>query len=77
MPDTVLPKPDPQAFDALMRAQAEALHAKRFPSLRMSGEEHARRVKSVLDALTPVDRVWVEPAIDVTVGTASGQAARR
>src|SRR2546427_5940586 len=31
MPDTVLPKPDPQAFNALMRAQAEALHAKDQP----------------------------------------------
>ena len=28
MPDTVLAKPEPQAFDALMRAQGEALHAK-------------------------------------------------
>src|SRR5205809_2347448 len=42
MPDTVLPKPDPQAFDALMRAQAEALHAKDQPP-KTPAEWHARR----------------------------------
>jgi dienelactone hydrolase len=31
MADTVLPKPDPQAFDNLMRAQAATLHAKDQP----------------------------------------------
>lgn len=31
MPDTVLPKPQPQAFDNLMRAQAQALRAKDEP----------------------------------------------
>src|SRR5437867_2321846 len=31
MPDTVLPKPEPNAFDELMRAQARALRAKDQP----------------------------------------------
>ena len=42
---------------------AEALHAQRFPNLRMSREDHERRVKRVLDALTPSDQVWVGRAI--------------
>ncbi|MGH2796132.1 MAG: HEPN domain-containing protein [Thermoleophilaceae bacterium] len=42
---------------------AEALHAQRFPSLRMSRENHEQRVKQVLDALTPGDQVWVGMAI--------------
>lgn len=42
---------------------AEALHAQRFPNLRMTREDHERRMKRVLDALTPDDQAWVGLAI--------------
>jgi cephalosporin-C deacetylase-like acetyl esterase len=55
MPDTVLPKPEPQAFNALMRAQAQALRAKDQPAATL-GEWQTRRGalrRAMLTAMGP------------------------
>jgi dienelactone hydrolase len=51
MADSLLPKSDPQAFDNLMRAQAQALHAgDRPPATRKEWEERRARLRDALFA---------------------------
>ena len=56
MADTVLPKPDPLAFDTLMRAQAKALRADdKPPADRKTWEQHrSQLIKRMGDALGPL-----------------------
>jgi dienelactone hydrolase len=51
MADTPLPKPDPQAFDNLMRTQAEALHAgDQPPGTRKEWDERRSRLRDAVFA---------------------------
>ncbi len=49
MSDTILPKPEPQAFDELMRAQAKALHDKDAPAA--SPKDWDERRKKLREAM--------------------------
>ncbi len=64
MPETVLPKPEPNAFDNLMRAQGLALHAKdQPPSTRQEWDKRREAVRQAMframgpfpDKLSPLD----------------------
>jgi dienelactone hydrolase len=51
MADTVLPKPDPQAFDNLMRSQGQALHAKdQPPATKEQWAERRARLRAAMFA---------------------------
>jgi dienelactone hydrolase len=55
MPETVLPKPQPQAFDNLMRAEAQALHAKDQPpaNLKTWQDQRQRLRQAMFTAMGP------------------------
>jgi cephalosporin-C deacetylase-like acetyl esterase len=65
MPDTVLPQPLPDAFDALMRARAQALRAKDAPPATLAEWQTRRGVlrRAMLQAMGPVpaDACPLEP----------------
>ncbi len=49
MSDTVLPKPDPLAFDRLLRTEAEAIHAKdEPPPTRQAWEDRRARLRAAM-----------------------------
>src|SRR5436305_565830 len=56
MPDTVLPAPAPQAFDALMRARGQALRANDPPPATAAAWQQRRAAlrQAMLEAMGPV-----------------------
>jgi dienelactone hydrolase len=63
MPDTVLPKPDPDAFGNLMRAQAKALHDKDGPPA--SAKDWEARRKKLREAMFAAMGPLPEKACDL------------